>query len=103
MSRLRAAIIAEPLNNLTEQTRSPGGHGQIAIGRRGPPVFIGHPVAHPLTIESDDALADDEIKCKACNGTGVQLIKQPSEPGKRIYAPRCKVCDGKGKLKKATG
>jgi hypothetical protein len=29
-------------------------------------------------------LADDEIKCEACNGTGVQLVKQPSEPGKRI-------------------
>ena len=42
-----------------------------------------------------DALAD-EIKCEACDGTGVEIVEQPSEPGKRIFPPRCKVCDGKG-------
>jgi hypothetical protein len=44
-----------------------------------------------------DALAD-EIRCEACNGTGVEIVKQPSEQGKRIFPPRCKVCDGKGRV-----
>lgn len=43
----------------------------------------------------------DEIKCEACDGTGFETVKQPSKPGKRIYPPRCKVCDGKGWVKKA--
>jgi DnaJ-class molecular chaperone len=43
----------------------------------------------------------DEIKCEACDGTGLQPVKQPAEPGKRIYSTRCKVCDGKGRVKKA--
>jgi DnaJ-class molecular chaperone len=47
-----------------------------------------------------DSLSEDEIKCEACNGTGVQIVKQPSVPGKRIYPARCKMCDGKGRVKK---
>jgi DnaJ-class molecular chaperone len=36
--------------------------------------------------------------CPACNGTGfLPVIKQP-EPGKRIYAPRCTKCGGKGRV-----
>ena len=54
----------------------------------------------PNFLESD-RLSEDEIKCSACDGTGVQIAKQPSEPGKRTIA-RCKVCDGKGRLKKST-
>jgi hypothetical protein len=42
-----------------------------------------------------DALVD-EIKCEACNGTGVEIVDEPSEQGRRIFPPRCKVCDGKG-------
>jgi DnaJ-class molecular chaperone len=45
-------------------------------------------------IKSDVA---EEI-CPACNGTGfVPVIKQPA-PGKRIYAPRCTKCGGKGRV-----
>jgi DnaJ-class molecular chaperone len=41
-----------------------------------------------------------EEKCPACNGTGVQPVKQPA-PGRRIYAPRCAKCGGKGRLSEA--
>jgi DnaJ-class molecular chaperone len=39
-----------------------------------------------------------EVKCEACDGTGVELIEQPSKPGTRIYPARCKVCGGKGRV-----
>ncbi len=52
------------------------------------------------TLESDDALADGEIKCEACNGTGVQLAKQPSEPGKRIYPHAAKFATARGDLRR---
>jgi DnaJ-class molecular chaperone len=51
-------------------------------------------------IRKRDSLSEDEIKCKACNGTGFEVVKQPSEPGKKVYAARCKVCGGKGWVKK---
>jgi len=39
-----------------------------------------------------------EVICPACNGTGfLPVINQPA-PGKRIYAPRCTKCDGKGRV-----
>jgi DnaJ-class molecular chaperone len=44
----------------------------------------------------------NEIKCEACDGTGVQIVKQPSDPMKRVYAPPCEVCGGKGRVKKVT-
>ena len=63
-------------------------------------VFPQAPVAH--CIRKRDALSDEiEIKCEACDGTGVQIVKQPTEPSKRIYPARCKICGGKGRLKKA--
>ncbi len=40
--------------------------------------------------------ATDEMKCEACNGTGFPRIKQPSQPGRRIYPAPCKRCGGKG-------
>jgi DnaJ-class molecular chaperone len=40
----------------------------------------------------------DEIKCEACDGAGVQVVKQPSQSGKRIYLPLCKLCGGKGRV-----
>jgi len=43
-----------------------------------------------------------ETKCEACSGTGLQVIKQPTRPGKRIYAPKCNVCGGKGRVKSST-
>ncbi len=45
-------------------------------------------------------LASVEEKCPACNGTGVEPVKQP-RPGRRIYAPRCTECGGKGRITKA--
>jgi DnaJ-class molecular chaperone len=45
-------------------------------------------------------LSEDEIKCEACDGTGFEVVKQPSEAVKRIYPARCKVCGGKGWVKK---
>jgi DnaJ-class molecular chaperone len=38
-----------------------------------------------------------ENKCPACNGTGfLAVAKQPAQPGRRIYPPRCLRCEGKG-------
>ena len=46
-------------------------------------------------------LSDEiEVKCEACGGTGIQIAKQPSEPTKRIFPARCKVCEGKGRIRK---
>jgi DnaJ-class molecular chaperone len=39
-----------------------------------------------------------EIRCAACNGTGFLKVKQPVEPGRRIYPAPCKECAGKGRL-----
>jgi DnaJ-class molecular chaperone len=38
--------------------------------------------------------------CPACNGTGIQPVKQPA-PGRRIYPPKCAKCGGKGRVKEA--
>ena len=37
-----------------------------------------------------------ELKCPACKGTGFPAVKQPAEPGRKIYPARCERCDGKG-------
>ena len=37
-----------------------------------------------------------ELKCPACKGTGFPAVKQPAEPGRKIYPPRCEGCAGKG-------
>ena len=37
-----------------------------------------------------------EFKCPACKGTGFPAVKQPAEPGRKIYPARCERCDGKG-------
>jgi DnaJ-class molecular chaperone len=37
-----------------------------------------------------------ERKCPACNGTGFPPVKQPAQPGRKIYPARCERCDGKG-------
>jgi DnaJ-class molecular chaperone len=37
-----------------------------------------------------------EIKCPACKGTGFPAVKQPAQPGVKIYPARCERCDGKG-------
>lgn len=42
-------------------------------------------------------MARTESKCAACNGSGFSAVKQPAQPGRRIYPPRCVKCDGSGK------
>ena len=39
-----------------------------------------------------------EHTCPACEGTGFPTVRQPVQPGRRIYPVRCKSCDGKGKI-----
>ena len=35
-----------------------------------------------------------EHVCPACNGTGYPVVKQPVQPGHKIYPLKCKSCDG---------
>jgi len=42
-----------------------------------------------------------EQRCLACDGAGFPAVKQPAQPGRRIYTARCKVCAGKGRILKA--
>jgi DnaJ-class molecular chaperone len=44
----------------------------------------------------------DEAKCPACKGTGFPAVKQPAEPGRKIYPARCERCDGKGWVEAAS-
>jgi DnaJ-class molecular chaperone len=39
-----------------------------------------------------------EHVCPACNGTGYPVVKQPVQPGRKIYPVKCTACDGKGKV-----
>jgi hypothetical protein len=39
-----------------------------------------------------------EIKCPACDGTGFSKVKQPAEPGHRIYPAPRKECGDKGRI-----
>ena len=38
-----------------------------------------------------------ERECSGCSGTGFMPVVQPKEPGRRIFAPRCARCEGKGR------
>ena len=38
-----------------------------------------------------------EIKCRACEGTGLAKVTQPVQQGRKIYPPACKECSGKGR------
>ena len=40
----------------------------------------------------------NEHMCAACSGTGYPVVKQPVQPGRRIYPVKCKDCGGKGKI-----
>jgi DnaJ-class molecular chaperone len=42
-----------------------------------------------------------EKRCAACDGTGVLAAIQPVQPGRGIYPPPCKECDGKGRIPRA--
>jgi DnaJ-class molecular chaperone len=39
-----------------------------------------------------------EVTCSACEGTGLLKVKQPVQPGRKIYPPQCSWCRGKGRL-----
>jgi hypothetical protein len=43
----------------------------------------------------------NEMRCPACDGTGVLAVIPPVQPGRRIYPPSCGECDGKGRIPKA--
>ncbi len=38
----------------------------------------------------------------ACDGTGLQKVKQPTQPGRKIFPAKCEECLGKGRIKKPT-
>jgi DnaJ-class molecular chaperone len=39
-----------------------------------------------------------EIECPACDGTGFPKVRQPVQPGRKIFPAPCKQCFGKGRL-----
>jgi DnaJ-class molecular chaperone len=39
--------------------------------------------------------------CEACNGTGFPAVKQPVQPGHKIYPVKCEARGGKGKITEA--
>jgi DnaJ-class molecular chaperone len=41
-----------------------------------------------------------EQRCPGCDGTGFPAVKQPAQPGRRMYPPPCKECGGKGRTLK---
>jgi DnaJ-class molecular chaperone len=43
--------------------------------------------------------ASAEIICPACDGTGFEKVKQPTQLGRKIYPPKCAECLGKGRIK----
>jgi DnaJ-class molecular chaperone len=49
--------------------------------------------------EQRETSKEVEVRCDACKGTGLQAVKQPAEPGRRIFPARCAKCDGKGRIK----
>jgi DnaJ-class molecular chaperone len=42
-----------------------------------------------------------EQRCPACDGTGFPVVKQPVQPGRRMYPAPCKECSGKGRITRA--
>src|SRR6266576_3812052 len=43
-----------------------------------------------------------EVICPACDGTGFQKVKQPTQPGRKIYPAKCTECLGKRSLPTTT-
>jgi DnaJ-class molecular chaperone len=39
-----------------------------------------------------------EIECPSCEGTGFPMVKQPTQPSRKIYPARCTQCVGKGRI-----
>jgi len=42
--------------------------------------------------------AEDKLPEVKCHGTGFPKVKQPVQPGRRIYPAPCKECAGKGRV-----
>jgi hypothetical protein len=40
--------------------------------------------------------------CPACDGSGLQKVNQPTQPGRKIYPAKYEECLGKGRIKKPT-
>jgi DnaJ-class molecular chaperone len=36
--------------------------------------------------------------CPECGGTGFASAMQPAQAGRKIYPPKCELCEGKGKV-----
>ena len=65
----------------------------------GYPLSLCEEIHHLITMKK--AREDStEVICQACDGTGFQKVKQPTEPGRKIYAATCKECLGKGQIRK---
>jgi DnaJ-class molecular chaperone len=45
--------------------------------------------------KSDSENTLQEVKCPACDGTGFPKVKQPVQPGRKIFPAPCKECAGK--------
>jgi DnaJ-class molecular chaperone len=43
----------------------------------------------------------NEHTCPACNGTGFPEVKQPAQPGRKLYPVKCEACAGKGRIANA--
>ena len=41
---------------------------------------------------------DMEVECSVCDGTGFPKVRQPIQPGRKIYPAPCKQCLGKGRI-----
>jgi DnaJ-class molecular chaperone len=39
-----------------------------------------------------------EHTCPGCSGTGFAPVRQPVEPGRKIYPAKCEPCKGKGRI-----
>jgi hypothetical protein len=69
-----------------------GGHQQVSLG--------GVKVEPRESRMKKPFVNPAEQRCLACDGTGFPTVKQPAQPGRRVYPPPCKACDGKGRTSK---
>ncbi|WP_375787130.1 hypothetical protein ACE10Z_06075 [Bradyrhizobium sp. Pha-3] len=73
----------------------------VRIQRVAKPALAGFGFFNPGRLMVKHLISDEE-KCDACKGTGFPEVKQPGEPGRKIYPEPCKQCGGKGRIRKAT-
>ena len=68
----------------------------FAVGRTN--LFLVEPSTIRVKYNMTKKDAPKERECPDCAGTGFQKVKQPEQPGRRIYPPRCSRCGGKGRI-----